>query len=83
MGEGLKRVAKQCGGLTATSGGESVHYDADGKSITEYLISRGWRELPYTAGRWRNPMRHSEILKTHEAYAEAKRCENPRGMNVA
>lgn len=27
---GLRRVAKQCGGITVTSGGKTVRYDADG-----------------------------------------------------
>lgn len=33
MGEGLKRVAKQCGGLIASDGKTEVHYDANGKKI--------------------------------------------------
>jgi len=32
MGDGLKRVAKLCGGLTVTSKGETVHYD---RAITD------------------------------------------------
>ncbi len=31
MGEGLKKVAKQCGGLTATDGKTKVTYDENGK----------------------------------------------------
>ena len=30
MGEGLKRVAKQCGGLIASDGRVTVRYDAEG-----------------------------------------------------
>jgi hypothetical protein len=31
MGDGLKRVAKQCGGLTVTANGKTVKYNAEGK----------------------------------------------------
>lgn len=31
MGDGLKRVAAQCGGLTVTAKGATVHYDAQGQ----------------------------------------------------
>jgi hypothetical protein len=31
MGDGLKRVAKLCGGLTVTANGKTVRYDANGK----------------------------------------------------
>lgn len=33
MGEGLKKVAKLCGGLTAKNKRVSVTYNADGKKI--------------------------------------------------
>ena len=35
MGEGLKRVAKQCGGLTVKADGKTVHYGADGRAYGE------------------------------------------------
>lgn len=31
MGDGLKGVARLCGGLTATDGKTTVHYDRDGR----------------------------------------------------
>lgn len=33
MGEGLKRVAKECGGLIVTSKGKTVKYDGDGNIV--------------------------------------------------
>jgi len=40
MGDGLKRVAKQCGGITVSAGGKTVRYDGDGNKIDEppYII---------------------------------------------
>lgn len=32
MGDGLRRVARLCGGITAKSGGRTVRYDADGNA---------------------------------------------------
>lgn len=63
MGEGLKKVAKQCGGLTATSkDGKTVEYDKNGKkkktkkikrletfeSFTMKLFETGEPDLNYT-----------------------------------
>lgn len=41
MGEGLKRVAAQCGGLKVTSGGKTVRYNAQGekKRTTTEIIN--------------------------------------------
>lgn len=33
MGNGLKKVAKQCGGIIVTSGGHTTRYDANGVKI--------------------------------------------------
>ena len=33
MGDGLKRVAKQCGGPTVVAGGATARYDANGSRI--------------------------------------------------
>jgi len=33
MGDGLKRVAKLCGGLTVKAGGVTARYNGDGKLI--------------------------------------------------
>lgn len=38
MGDGLKRVAKQCGGLTAKSGGKTVQFDGDGNAVNPQFI---------------------------------------------
>jgi len=40
MGDGLRRVAKQCGGITVSAGGKTVRYDGDGNKIDEppYII---------------------------------------------
>lgn len=43
MGEGLKRVAKQCGGLIAADDKTEVHYGADGKVIKK--VKRGKSRL--------------------------------------
>jgi hypothetical protein len=36
MGEGLKRVAKACGGLTVKAGGKTVRYDENGNVVLTY-----------------------------------------------
>lgn len=33
MGDGLKRVAKQCGGLTVTAQGKTARYNANGERL--------------------------------------------------
>ncbi len=42
MGEGLKRVAKQCGGLKASDATKTFHYDEDGNivKITKHKKSK-------------------------------------------
>jgi len=40
MGEGLKRVAKQCGGMVARDDKIEVRYDADGKKISTKKFKR-------------------------------------------
>lgn len=54
MGEGLKRVAKQCGGLVARSGDTVAVYDADG--IRSPIKGDIWR----SANGWERHVTHAD-----------------------
>jgi hypothetical protein len=45
MGAGLRRVAKQCGGLTVTAGGGTVRYDADGQKEGQGMAEKRLKEI--------------------------------------
>lgn len=49
---------------------------------SDYLHGKGWRELEYTAARWRDPLRFTQILKTHEAIDEQLRRDAKRAASV-
>jgi len=66
MGEGLKRVCKQCGGMTVSSEGKTVKYDENGKAkkpkpqegfkekdIIELLTALGFKAWRQNSGKIR------------------------------
>ncbi len=74
MGEGLKRVAKACGGLTMKSGNSVVRYDANGKAKRK----RPRRRKCYICGKFDDPknMVHGGYGKVmhSEAHFAHKTC---------
>lgn len=73
MGEGLKRVAAQCGGLRVEARGGRVTYDKDGKIIkTEKQVNGAWITL--NCGQYRY---HAYVGEPSDRFCA--RCGKQRG----
>lgn len=83
MGEGLKKVAKLCGGLRVTARGQTVDYDADGnpklpKGFGDDAISRRMKRNAEPFEDWYNRNRSRMSFDTVASFQKTLRAAYDR-----